>query len=296
MHIPVLLHEVLKYLSPQPGNIVVDGTVGGGGHALMLAEAVGKEGMLIGLDEDTRALEETQKALTGVAAQICLQNLNFRNIDKAVKNCGAETVDSILFDLGLSSLQLELSGRGFSFQKSEPLLMTFKTSPKEGDLTAYEIVNYWEEKRIEKILKEYGEEGFAKKIAGAIIAARAQKPVGYTDELKNVVTQAIPKHFQNNKINPATKTFQALRIAVNDELNALEEGLERGIGLLRAGGRIGVISFHSLEDRIVKNIFKSFKERGIVALLTKKPVIPSEEEVQKNPRSRSAKLRIAQKI
>ncbi len=296
MHTPVLLQEVINGLKPQKGDMVLDATIGGGGHAGALCEAVGSTGFLIGIDADENILSKAKEDLKGVSCRSCFQNLNFRDLEKALESCAIKSVDVILFDLGLNMLQIEESGRGFSFLKKEPLLMTFRAHSGSEDLTAYEIVNYWKEKQIEKILKEYGEERFARKIAEAIIVTRAEKPIGYSDELADIVARSIPKRFQGNRVHPATKTFQALRIAVNDELNALTEGLNKGFMHLNQGGRIAVISFHSLEDRIVKHFFKLHEKANELIILTKKPITPTDEELERNRRSRSAKLRIAQKI
>lgn len=295
-HTPVLLKEVIDGLKPQKGDIVLDATVGGGGHARALCEAVGSTGLLIGIDADENILLKTKEELKGVSCRTCFQNLNFRDLEKSLEVCAVKSIDVILFDLGWNMLQVEESRRGFSFLKKEPLLMTFRAHPEEDDLTAYEIVNYWEKKQIEKILKEYGEEQCARKIAEAIVAVRAQKPIGYADELADIIARVIPKRFYNTSIHPATKTFQALRIAVNDELNALSEGLNKGLGHLNKKGKIAVISFHSLEDRIVKHFFKLREKANELIILTKKPITPTDEEIQKNRRSRSAKLRIIQKI
>ncbi|MDP3726605.1 MAG: 16S rRNA (cytosine(1402)-N(4))-methyltransferase RsmH [bacterium] len=295
MHTPVLLKEVIDGLHPHNGETVFDATLGLGGHARALCELIGPTGFLVGTDLDENILSKTKEDLKDVSCRLCFQNFNFRNLETALEACDIKSVDVILFDLGWNMLQVEQSGRGFSFLKKEPLLMTFRAHPKEEDLTAYEIVNYWEEKQIEKILKEYGEERFARKITEAIITARARKPIGYADELAGIVRDAIPKRFQNNRVHPATKTFQALRIAVNDELNALTDALHKGFIHLNKGGRIGVISFHSLEDRIVKHFFKLHEKANELIILTKKPITPTAEEIQKNRRSRSAKLRIAQK-
>lgn len=296
-HVPVLLKETIDNLVPKTGEIVVDATLGGGGHALALGEKIGTTGTLIGIDEDERALKETEKVLQGsLSCKICFHAGNFRKIDEILKTCKVKYADVILFDLGLSSIQLEMSGRGFSFKKHEPLLMTFAAHSAEDALTAYEIVNYWSKKDITEILYTYGEERFAPKIADAIVRAREKELIGYSDELAHIVELVAGAGKGKRPIHPATKTFQALRIAVNDELNALSEGLQKGLMHLNTGGRIGVISFHSLEDRIVKQFFKEQVMRKKMAIVTKKPITPSKEEIQKNGRARSAKLRIARKL
>jgi 16S rRNA (cytosine1402-N4)-methyltransferase len=205
-------------------------------------------------------------------------------------------VDRILLDIGLSSNQFEDSGRGFSFQKDEPLIMSFKKDLKETDLTAKEILNTWDRENIEAILKGYGEEQFAWKISKAIVERREQKPIETTFELVDIVKSATPKFYHHRKIHPATKTFQALRITVNDEIESLKDGINKGFNILNKDGRIAVISFHSLEDRIVKQFFREMEDSGVGKRITKKPILPSEEEIRENPRSRSAKLRILEKI
>ena len=201
-----------------------------------------------------------------------------------------------MLDLGLSSDQFETSGRGFTFKNDEPLLMTFKKNPDQGDLTAYQIVNTWEEENIADVIYGYGEEKYSRRIAKAIVNYREKKAIEKTSELVEIISNSVPVFYKRGRIHPATRTFQALRIAVNDELNTLKRGLERGFARLASGGRIAVISFHSLEDRIVKNFNKEKEELEQARIITKKPIVPSEDEVRENPRSRSAKLRILEKI
>ncbi len=295
MHIPVLLHEVIDGLQIKPDDVVLDGTINGGGHSVALSKLLGKKGVLIGMDRDEEALKRAQVALKDSPSRVILVNDDYRNLDIALEKNGFEYADKILLDIGLSSDQLEDSGRGFSFQKDEPLLMTFKAHPNENDVTAKEIVNTWDAENIETIIYGFGEEKFAKKIAAAIVARRKEKPIETTQELVEIIKKNVPRWYAQGKVNCATKTFQALRMAVNDELGALEQGLSNGVKKLKSGGRIAVISFHSLEDRIVKKFFKEKKEEGIFNITTKKPITPSREEVINNKRSRSAKLRIAQK-
>jgi len=206
-----------------------------------------------------------------------------------------EEIDKVLFDLGMSSMQIDSATRGFSFLRDEPLLMTMSNDLKEGTLTAYEIVNGWPKEELRKILKEYGEESFASQIADGIIRARKSKKIQTTFDLVKVILDATPDFYHEGRINPATKTFQALRIAVNDEVNALKDGLEQAFNKLRKGGRMAVISFHSGEDRIAKTFFKQLKMEDKAILITKKPVVSSAEEVETNSRSRSAKLRVIEK-
>ncbi len=295
MHIPVLLKETIEGLAPQPGDTVVDATSGGGGHGKVIAEAIGKEGTLISIDADKEALIHTEETLKDAQCHLCFQNINFRDLEKALHACNISKINKIIFDLGWSTLQLEHSKRGFSFLKNEPLVMTFQNKPKKGVLTAHTIVNEWDMKHIETIIKAYGEERFARVIARAIVKEREKRPIQYSDELGRIVKDAIPSRFYG-RIHPATKTFQALRIAVNDEIGALEEGLEEGFQYLKKDGRMAAISFHSLEDRTVKRFIKSKVKIRELVPITKKPITPSEEEIAHNPRSRSAKLRIAEKI
>ncbi len=295
MHIPVLLHEVIDGLQIKPDDVVLDGTVNGGGHSIEISKLLGKKGVLIGMDRDEEALKRAEVALENSPTRVILVNDNYRNLDKALSLNGFEYVDKILLDIGLSSDQLESSGRGFSFQKDEPLLMTFKAHPDESDVTAREIVNTWEGENIESILYGFGEEEFAKRITAAIVARRKEKPIETTNELAEIIRKNVPQWYAHKKVHCATKTFQALRMATNSELGSLQEGLSNGTKKLKSGGRIAVISFHSLEDRIVKKFFKEKIEEGIFNSITKKPITPSREEVVTNKRSRSAKLRIAQK-
>ncbi|MDO8572945.1 MAG: 16S rRNA (cytosine(1402)-N(4))-methyltransferase RsmH [bacterium] len=294
-HIPVLLHEVMDGLQIKPDDVVLDGTINGGGHSLAISKLLRKKGVIIGMDRDEEALKRSKVALKDSLARVILINDNFRNLDTALEKNGFKYADKILLDIGLSSDQLEDSGRGFSFQKDESLLMTFKAYPDENDVTAREIVNTWEGENIETIIYGFGEEKFAKRITTAIVARRKEKPIETTQELVEVIKKNVPRWYAQGRVNCATKTFQALRMAVNDELGALEQGLTNGVKKLKSGGRIAVISFHSLEDRLIKKFFKEKKEEGIFNSITKKPITPSREEVVNNKRSRSAKLRIAQK-
>jgi 16S rRNA (cytosine1402-N4)-methyltransferase len=288
-HISVLLHESTDGLALKVGDTVFEGTVGLGGHSRVLCEKIGKSGIFIGTDADQESLAIAEERLKDLPCKKIFACDNFRNIDTVLVNVGVEKVDAILLDIGLSNRQLEVAPRGFSFMRDEPLLMTFRSSG-EG-LTAREIVNEWAEESIADIIYGYGEERFARRIAKAIVEARKEKPIETTGQLVEIVKQSVPK-LGFSKINPATKTFQALRIAVNDELGALREGLAKGFERLAPGGRMAVISFHSLEDRIVKEFFRQKKEEGTGTLVTKKPIVPSDTEVKENPKSRSSKLRI----
>ena len=295
-HIPVLLNEIIENLNLKKGDIVIDGTLGGGGYAKEICKIIGKDGLLIGFDQDVDAVKRVERRLEDCKDCLCkkkLINENFRNLDK-----GANLeFQGIVFDLGLSSDQFELSGRGFTFQKDEPLLMTFGKKLEDTKFTAKEIVNDWDEENIADILFGYGGEKFSRRIAKKIVEARKEKPIKTTFELVEIIKKAVPSWYKvGRKTHFATKTFQALRIAVNDELGALKEGLEKGFNVLSKGGRMAVVSFHSDEDRVVKRFMRNKKEKGVGILLTKKPIIPSREESVKNPRSRSAKLRVIEKI
>ncbi|MHB1118379.1 MAG: 16S rRNA (cytosine(1402)-N(4))-methyltransferase RsmH [Minisyncoccota bacterium] len=295
MHISVLLHETLEGLALAQGDHIFEGTVGLGGHSEEILKRIGASGVYIGTDEDAQALAMAKERLALYPARKIFVEDNFRNLDRVLDEAGHPVVDKILLDIGLSNLQLEGSGRGFSFKRDEPLVMTFKTAPKEGDLTAYEIVNEWAAESLADIIAGYGEERFSWRIAQAIVAARQVKPVETTNQLVDIVTAVVPSFARHGRVHPATKTFQAIRIAVNDELGALREGLAKGFARLAPQGRMAVISFHSLEDRIVKDFFKKQAEEGLGTIITKKPLTPSDEELAQNPKSRSAKLRIIQK-
>ncbi len=295
-HYPVLLKEAIEFLNLQKGSKVLDATVDGGGHAEEILNKIVPDGKLIGIDQDQQLLEDLNSKfqITKFKENIILINGNFRNLDKLLEPLKINFLDAAFFDLGISSLQLQNSGRGFSFQKDEPLIMTFKSRP--GDLTAADILNKFPEEEIYRILKEYGEERYAGRIARAIVREREYRPFKTTAELMEAIRKAVPPQYKRGHISFATRTFQALRIAVNDELGALEEGLAKAWTLLGLKGRLVVISFHSLEDRIVKNFFKKKSMEGEGLILIKKPVTPSEEEIFLNPRSRSAKLRAIKKI
>ena len=233
--------------------------------------------------------------MKGSKCKVVLKKDNFRNLDKTLESIGIEKVNAILLDLGFSSNQMDDSKRGFSFQKNEPLLMTLKDNLNEDDLTAKEIVNEWDEENIADIIYGYGEETFSRVIAKKIIELRKEEPIETTYDLVAVIEKAVPNWYKHKKIHFATKTFQALRIAVNDEIGALKEVLPKTIDALGDTGRVAVISFHSIEDRAVKQFFKSQKDADVGTIITKKPITPKRAEVIKNPRARSAKLRIFEK-
>ncbi len=289
-HTPVLVEEIVKFLDPQPGETFVDATVGLGGHAQALIERLGPDGILIGIDQDEQALRIAHENLSRFEKRIVLVRGNFRNLIQLVQaNNGPRNVDGLLFDLGVSSLQLENEARGFSFLHNAPLDM--RMDAIDGGNTAADIVNHANFNELVKILKEYGEEPKAESIAKRIIEARRRQPITTTGQLVEIIGG-----YLGGRIHPATRVFQALRIAANEELQSLQEALPQAVELLNPGGRLAVISFHSLEDRIVKNFFKSQTTGGRIKLLSKKAIAPSWPERKRNPRARSAKLRVAMKI
>ena len=300
-HIPVLLEPILTLLEPKHRRRIVDGTVGAGGHSYAFLEAGAQH--VLGMDVDPHALSLAEKWLAPFQDRFTLVNQSYNSMDSAVARLGWDSVDGILLDLGVSSMQLDTAERGFAFRHDGPLDMRFAQGGNRPP--ASEIVNYWDEHELHDIFKRYGEERFSKRIAQRIIANR---PFETTQALAEVVAAAVPRKFHQD-IHPATRIFQALRIAVNDELSILERTLPMAIDLLESGGRLAVISFHSLEDRIVKRIFKEAstevvsppgmmleEKQATVKLLTRKPIVASAEEAKYNPRSRSAKLRVVEKL
>ena len=293
IHKTVLLHEAIDGLDIKEGDVFVDGTLGNGGHTEEVCKRFGNTVVMIGIDLDPDAIARSQARLSQYT--VTYVQGSFRNLDTLLDSVNVQKVNKILLDIGLSSNQFEESGRGFSFQKDEPLIMSFKRELTEEDLTAREIVNTWDEENIRAILEGYGEEQFAYKITKAIVARREVKPIETTFDLVDIIKSATPMFYHHRKIHPATKTFQALRITVNDEIQSLKEGLQKGFDRLLPNGRIAVISFHSLEDRVVKQFFKEKEVEGLGNRTHKKPIIPGDEEQKENPRSRSAKLRIIEK-
>ncbi len=296
VHESVLLKETIDELDLHPGDVYLDATLGSGFHMEEVWKRFGKEVILGGIDADQMSLDIAKANLDLSGAEPKMALLNFRHIDQAPGLLEIPPPSKILFDLGWNSPQFAEGGRGFSFQKDEPLLMTFSNKVTEEDVTAYDVVNTWKEETLADVIYGYGEERYARRIAKAIVEKRDLKPISTSAELVAVIKGAVPFFYTFGKIHPATRTFQAIRIAVNDELQTLEAGLAKGFEILQNGGRIAVISFHSLEDRIVKNFFRSKKESEAGEIITKKPIIASDAETAKNPRSRSAKLRVFQKI
>lgn len=293
-HRTVLLREATEALAIGEGSIIVDATLGGAGHARSVAERLGTGGTLIGIDADEAAIARTKEALRGTKPSVRLVHENFRHMERLVREAGCTEVDGILFDLGWSAFQLS-AGRGFSFQGNEPLLMTYAGTPKTGTLTARTIVNEWAEESLADIFYGWGQERYARRIARAIVERRVHRPIETTEMLVDVVRAAVPAVYRHGRIHPATRVFQALRIAVNDEFGALEEGLSGAWKVLRKGGRLVVITFHSTEDRIVKRRFLAWEGAGEGTRITRKAIRPSEKEIRENPRARSAKLRVIEK-
>jgi len=293
MHIPVLQKEVLELLNPKPNENFIDCTLNEGGHSILILEKTGPKGKILGIDWDQEALEKVRKGKPEFKKRLILENDNFSNLTEIVKKNRFNSVSGILFDLGMSSWQLEESGRGFTFLKKEPLDMRFNPN---NPLTASKILNYWSEAEIERIVREYGEEKFSSQIAKEIIKTRRVGSIENTVQLVEIIKKAVPFKLQHQNIHFATRTFQALRIAANDELMNLEKALPQALDVLKEEGKILVISFHSLEDRIVKNFFKNKSFAGELKIIAKKPIEPGLKEIKENPRSRSAKLRAGIKM
>jgi len=308
-HISVMPEEVLRFLAPRPGGVYVDGTLGGGGHAALIAEqCTAENGLLIGFDRDVQALAAAGARLAQYGESVRLVHQDFSRIRSGLNGLGIDSIDGFMMDLGVSSHQLDSRERGFSFQQDAPLDMRMDTTSGE---TAADLVNTLPEEELERIIKEYGEERWAKRIAAFIVAARANSEIETTFQLVDIIKGAIPKAKWEERIHPATRTFQGLRIAVNHELDSLEQGLRAALDVLKPGGRGVVISFHSLEDRITKQIFREYAagctcprhlpvcvcgNKPRVKVLTGRPVMAGEAEIAANPRARSAKLRAVEKL
>lgn len=292
-HIPVLLKEAVEGLKISEGDSVLDATFGGGGHSREICKIISKSGRLISIDTDAKARERVTDIFNLCSFELAIGN--FRDLDKILEERKMSNPKAILFDLGLSSFQLDESGRGFTFQKDEPLRMTFKADNIASELTAEEIVNSWDENNIADIIYGYGGEQFSRRIAKQIVEERKIAPIKTTFQLVKIIGDAVPDFYRRRRIHFATKTFQALRITVNDEMTSLKLAIDKAWSALSPGGRLAIISFHELEDRIVKRFFKEKKDGGLAEIITKKPITPTKEEISNNPRSRSAKLRIVEK-
>lgn len=292
MHIPVLLDEVLEYLNPRPGQKFIDATINGGGHGLAIAEKIKPGGKLLGLEWDKEIFEKLKEKLAeNKPGQIILVNDSYINLKKIAEEKNFGEADGVLFDLGISSWHLE-SGRGFSFQKNEILDMRFNV---DLVVSALEIINTWPAEVLEKIIREYGEESFARAIAGEITEQRKRGIIKTTGQLAEAIKKAVPRWYANRRLHPATKTFQALRMAVNHELQNIEKGIQAALSALKFGGRLAIISFHGLEDKIIKKVCLEEKRRGKLTVITKNVVRPGWAEIKKNSRARSAKLRVYEK-
>ncbi|PIU41613.1 MAG: 16S rRNA (cytosine(1402)-N(4))-methyltransferase [Candidatus Omnitrophica bacterium CG07_land_8_20_14_0_80_42_15] len=293
LHTPVMAGEVIENLKLKPGNIVVDCTVGGGGHSAKILEKIVPGGMLIGIDQDDESLKAASQRLSPYQGSYKLVQDNFRNLNSIFENINVDKVDSALFDLGVASMHFDTPYRGFSIRNEGPLDMRMD---RRQTLTAHRIVNTFSYEKLAQILYEYGEERKSRRIASFIVEVRKKKPIDTTAELAKLIEKAYyGKGYLSHRIHPATRTFLALRLAVNDELEALKEGLVAAIGHLRGGAVIAVISFHSLEDRIVKHMFKEYAKEGKLKIITKSPLRPSRVEIIENPRARSAKLRVGER-
>jgi len=305
-HEPVMRDEVLSWLVGNKTGVYVDGTIGGGGHALAILENT--RAHLIGIDRDAEAIQAARQRLEPFQSRVTLVKGNFADLASVLGGLGIEKVDGVILDLGVSSHQLDAAHRGFSFGRSAPLDMRMDRDEK---LRAYDMVNGFTPSELEKVIRLYGEEKMAARIARAIVRRRQASPIETTAELAALIAQAMPQSMKHQKIHSATRTFQAIRIAVNSELDALASGIHAAVAALSAGGRLGVISFHSLEDRIVKHTFLDLAaacvcpkevpycichKQAVVKVLTRKALTPSPEEIRRNPRARSAKLRVAERI
>lgn len=303
-HIPVLYYETLDNLVVNPDGVYVDCTLGGGGHSEGILKRLSPKGVLISIDQDQQAIDYAKKRLEGYPNWKCFKN-NFENIETVIYMAGYDKVDGILMDIGVSSTQLDDAERGFSYRFDARLDMRMNTSAK---ISAYEVVNTYEEGALSKIFFEFGEERHARRIAKYICDSRKEKPIETTGDLVTIIKRAYPERAAKH---PAKKTFQAIRIEVNKELEVLENAINKAVDCLKVGGRLGIITFHSLEDRMVKTMFKDFStdcicpprlpvcicnNKAKVKLVTKKPIIPSDDEVDQNKRSRSSKLRVIERI
>lgn len=307
-HKPVLLNETLAFLQPKATGVYIDATLGGAGHSFEILKSSAPDGVLIGIDRDSQAIEHAGSVLKDFGDRAKLYQANFGDIERVMADAGIDSVDGILFDLGVSSHQLD-AARGFSFLRNEDLDMRMNTA--ENTPSAKQIVNTYSEFDLADIIWKYGEERYSRRVAGAIVYARQSKPINTTAELADIVAGALRSRYRGQDIHPATRTFQAIRIETNHELDAIEKALPAAIKALKPGGRICVISFHSLEDRIVKSTFRKYSGYcecskrmpactcgavDMLKIINRKPIVPGEEEVADNPRSRSSKLRCAERI
>ena len=307
-HVSILLKECIDSLNIDPDGIYVDATLGGAGHSLHIAERLSDDGCLIAIDRDSMAIANARERLHNYMNRVTLVKSDFRYLDQAIASCGVEKVNGILFDLGVSSPQLDMAERGFSYMQDAPLDMRMD---QQQALSAYEVVNEWDRAELRRILFEYGEERYAPQIASAIERARSERAIQTTGELAEIIRSAMPPSARKEKQHPAKRSFQAIRIAVNDELMAVEEAMQKAIDCLAPRGRLAVITFHSLEDRIVKAAFRKAAQgctcpkdfpvcvcgnKPRVCLVARKPLLPGAKEIAENPRARSAKLRVCERL
>ncbi len=295
LHIPVMLHEVIDYLKLSPGQLIVDATLGTGGHSLEILKRITPAGRLIGIDRDEDSIEVCRKTLSGFAGSFELVHANFADLDHVLGKFGIDKIDGIIFDLGISTFQLKDAQRGFSFQEEGPLDMRLD---KGSYISAYDLVNNLNESEISHMLWSFGQERWHNRIAHLLVQERAAQPISSTKQLADLVMRAIPYRYRRSyyRCHPATRTFQAVRIAVNRELEVIESAIKKAVAILGKKARICVISFHSLEDRVVKHTFRSLKADGLINIVTPKPLTPTAAEVETNPSSRSSKFRVAERI
>lgn len=295
MHIPVMLHEVIDYLDLKPGQTIVDATLGTGGHSLEILKRITPHGNLIGIDRDEDSLAVCRQRLNEFGDSCRFVHANFVDLDQVLEKLGVEKIDGIVFDLGISTYQLKDAERGFSFQQEGPLDMRLD---KSSYISAYDLVNNLNENEISHMLWSFGQERWHNRIAHLLVEERKAQPIATTSQLADLVMLAIPYRYRRSyyRIHPATRTFQAVRIAVNRELEILETAIKKAVAVLRKKSRICVISFHSLEDRVIKHTFRALKAEGLIDIITAKPLTPIASEVATNPSSRSSKFRVAERI
>jgi len=294
LHVPVMLQEVLDYLKLAPGQTIVDATLGTGGHSLEILKRITPGGRLVGIDRDENSLEICRQRLAQFKDNLSLVHANFSDLDQVLMNLNIEKIDGIVFDLGISSYQLQDPQRGFSFQEEGPLDMRLD---KSSYISAYDLVNNLNENEISQMLWNFGQERWHNRIAHLLVQERRNEPIATTKQLANLVIRAIPHRYRRSfyRIHPATRTFQAVRIAVNRELEILESAVKKAVDILRKQARICVISFHSLEDRAIKHTFRALKADGLIDIITAKPLTPAPSEIEANPSSRSSKFRVAER-
>ncbi len=307
-HVSVLLDECIESLNIKPDGVYVDCTMGGAGHSKEIVKRLSSKGLFIGFDQDKNAIETAKERLKDYSDRVRFIHSNFENIKEELEKIGVYKIDGVLADLGVSSHQLDEKDRGFSYMQDAPLDMRMDV---RKDFSAYDVVNTYSEEELARIIKEYGEDNWAKRIAKFIVEKREEKEIETTGELVDIIKSAIPKKARIDGPHPAKRTFQAIRIEVNNELSVINKMIQDAVSIMDKGGRICIITFHSLEDRIVKNEFKELAldcvcpphflmcqcdKKSLVKVITRKPILPSEEEINENPRSRSAKLRVAERI